>query len=559
MNGVVDGVLGCAYVALLLAAADMLPGDDGTLATRLRNAIAIGVAVPGTLGLLHLLYAPLLWIVAAALAFAGIRRARFVTQKSPWLWLSLAALAIVAWEPLCRPLLEGDSLEYHLPNAASWVQSHGVWTTNADYWLYPPGSELFAAGLLATAGRFALPLAGFLPALLLTARIYAFARERGAPEYASAVLPLALLCAPAVAFQIGTLQNDLWLTAFFVEALATRGIVAFALCAWIKPIGWLAAVIAAGTTRSRASTYAWIAVPLLLWLVRDALLAPHALVSNSAPGWSTTIAAHFAEALPLLIQALVREHLAIAIFLAALPFGFLLEARLYALAGIAFAVAFVFFPVTYASGSETYLAWGTSLRYLLPAAGAGALVLAFAAARWPACVSIAACVIAAFGAYGVYRVFENDAIAGFATIVTAIAILSALVPWRRPLALVAVAGAMAVTGAHDAAWRNAGFFADWMRTPQGTPTTSFSWIAQRAPARIATLNVRSGAIFMVSPSSWTLPLSDAVAACGRARAANALLFIGSNESQNLPDLSRALHSCGTAVFTDGAATIVRPN
>ena len=74
--------------------------------------------------------------------------------REPVPYATIAALALVAWPQLMRPLLDGDSLSYHLPNAASWVQSHGIWTTATRYWWYPPASELFASALYATGGPF---------------------------------------------------------------------------------------------------------------------------------------------------------------------------------------------------------------------------------------------------------------------------------------------------------------------------------------------------------------------------------------------------------------------
>ena len=76
-------------------------------------------------------------------------------------YVLIAALVVVAWPQLVRPLLDGDSLSYHLPNAASWVQAHSLWTTATRYWWYPPASELFASGLYAVASPFALPWCGF--------------------------------------------------------------------------------------------------------------------------------------------------------------------------------------------------------------------------------------------------------------------------------------------------------------------------------------------------------------------------------------------------------------
>lgn len=559
MSALHDGVTAVLYVALLVVASDVMPNGDSTIATRLRNTIVAGVGIPGLLGLVHLLYAPVLWLTLALAAIVALRKRQAPLHNDPWVWLAFAALTIVIWEPLCRPLLEGDSLEYHLPNAASWINAHSVWTTNASYWPYPPASELFAAGLLCAAGRFVLPLAGVLPALMLAARLIAVARARGAPGYAGAAVALAFLTMPLAAFQIGTLQNDLWLAAFFVEALATPSGSSFAVTALLKPIGWLVALIAAIAGRRGWSTYAWIALPLGVWLARDAILLPHAYVHDAAPGWSTTIAAHLGVAIPLFFHALVHTTPLLAVWIAVLIAGLFSPQRRNALAGLGVLVLFAVLPVTFASGHDTYLAWGTSLRYLLPAAAAGALVATAFASRAPIATAIAGCALAAIGSTGVVSVFNNDALAAFAPYAMVVMLAAAAIPWRRPFAFIIMAAVVVAVTANDASARAPGFYGDWMHAPNGQPTRAFEWIADHGPRRIATLNVRTGAVTMASPATWTLPLSDPATACEQARANRALLFIGSNESSDETALRQQLSWCGSALYRDGAAVIIAPN
>src|SRR4051794_29717034 len=102
----------------------------------MRDGLAIGTAVPFALGLVHALYAPM--CVGTLLALCAFRRARMtrVTSRTNgknsslrMLWfLPLIATLASALPPLVRPLLDGDSLAYHLPNAASWVHAGSVWT-----------------------------------------------------------------------------------------------------------------------------------------------------------------------------------------------------------------------------------------------------------------------------------------------------------------------------------------------------------------------------------------------------------------------------------------------
>ena len=114
-------------------------------ADRLRDALVLGIAIPLALGFVHALYPLTCWLaLAASLIAAYLRRVPDETPAAASAappYLLAAALAIVAWPPLMRPLLEGDSTSYHLPNAAAWLQAHSLWTEATRYWWYPPASE----------------------------------------------------------------------------------------------------------------------------------------------------------------------------------------------------------------------------------------------------------------------------------------------------------------------------------------------------------------------------------------------------------------------------------
>ena len=228
-------------------------------------------------------------------------------------YLLIGALVAVAWPPLMRPLLDGDSLSYHLPNAASWVQAHSIWTTATRYWWYPPASELFAAALYATSGPFSLPWSGFAALVLLGFRIAAWARTMwaGAPLLADA-LAAATVTAYPLAIQAGTLQNDVWLAAFFLESLwslraahgaATRTL---AVTALIKPQGWIFAAIALATSKSRPALWLSTGGVLVLWLARNAILWSHAIVAPASTEYggffASTILAHGWPALAILAR-----------------------------------------------------------------------------------------------------------------------------------------------------------------------------------------------------------------------------------------------------------------
>ncbi|HUN28666.1 MAG TPA: hypothetical protein VMV65_02585, partial [Alphaproteobacteria bacterium] len=214
----IAGVLAVLWCAALWYGADAIvyaarPVD------RLRNAIVLGIAIPGVLGFAGILYPATLWIAAATLVALRLRRRRPSIAHDFGLYATLALLALVLWAPLARPPTDGDSLLYHVPNALAWVQDHTLWTSRAPYWYYPGGSELLAAGFIGAAGRFTVSIAGAAALMLITARLYERARSAEATPFAAGSLALAFAFMPLAAFQGGSLQNDLLLAAFFVEAL----------------------------------------------------------------------------------------------------------------------------------------------------------------------------------------------------------------------------------------------------------------------------------------------------------------------------------------------------
>jgi hypothetical protein len=89
--------------------------------------------------------------------------------------------------------MQGDSIAYHLPNAAAWTVTHSIWTSGTWYWFYPGGSELFAAALFSVAGPAAVALAGFVALLLLAQRLPAFAVRAGFSRLGAGALAVAVI------------------------------------------------------------------------------------------------------------------------------------------------------------------------------------------------------------------------------------------------------------------------------------------------------------------------------------------------------------------------------
>jgi hypothetical protein len=110
-----SSVLGALWLLGLFAAAPVLRTDARyDFTDRLRDALVLGVAIPFALGFAQLLYPLMCWVALAGCIGFGARRwqkRRHADRTAPY--LLLAALAIVAWPQLMRPLLDGDSLSYH--------------------------------------------------------------------------------------------------------------------------------------------------------------------------------------------------------------------------------------------------------------------------------------------------------------------------------------------------------------------------------------------------------------------------------------------------------------
>ncbi|TAM59262.1 hypothetical protein EPN52_08255 [bacterium] len=626
------GLLATLWLALLWLGAPLLGAasrEGATLAERAalrtRNAIALGVGIPFVLGFAHALYGEICLIAALPCVVLAWRpaaqrttAARHAPLSRAWVWLTIvtAALVLLLWPQLLRPPLEGDTLAYHLPNAFAWARTHTLWVTGTRYWWYPGGSELFAAGMIAVGARWSLPLAGGAAALLLTLRIVAFAARRSsatAVTAAGALCAVALLTTPVAAGQVGTLQNDLWLAAATLEVLwsllyarSSRALlVSVGLCALIKPLGAVVA-LAAGVAyfvarvavqrgeppfSSRAIDVAGGFLPLLLWIVRDVLLAPGALSPIAskalAEPWGSTIAGQGLTGLTTLLRALAAAGAATIAF-ALIPFVALgeffvrsLRARLGAeglafgtlsLTGVLVSGLYLAAPFGFA-GSVPQLANGASLRFDLPALACACAVVALFAARAPLLVGGLALLSSLFGVARFQALFWNDAPTRSAlpaafTCALLVAVLAWVVfwhpDWKRWAALfgTACAAALLCVGVWLSSTRAVAFYDEGMRSdPSGVPTGLFSRLVQLRPPALVALDVRAGSISMLLPRTTVYDALDSQP-CAQARRLGALLVVGTD--RDTPAAVRAarrtlaLHACGRVVYADRAAVIASP-
>ncbi|HUZ49100.1 MAG TPA: hypothetical protein VMW12_05075 [Candidatus Dormibacteraeota bacterium] len=560
-------------VGLLLAAPALRTSDRYTLADRLRDALVLGVAIPATLGLLAVLYAATCWcLLIAALIVAYLReRARgpsAPTSEAPP-YLIIAVLALLAWPPLMRPPLDGDTLAYHLPNAASWAHAHSLWTTQTRYWWYPFGSEAFASGIYTTSGAFAVGWAGLLAMALLAFRIATWCVERiGTSPLLAQTIACATIAAWPLAVQAGSLQNDVWLAAFLLELLWAKdrpfeSRSSSAIAALIKPYGWLLALLAFPASRARF-------IPILgvlgIVLARIVILNPHADItiaqSSIATAAQQTILAHGIGALAELLRVFVSDapFAALAVFAAlSAPFWSAKDRWLGAYAWVT-VIVFLALPFSY-ENQVPQLASGLALRLAIPAIAIGALVLARIGKRFPAAAVAVTLAATIAGVATILATYWNDAPTRSALGVAAIAVGTfALAGALRRAWLVPVALACAIgIGAALAAVHPADYYAD-ATTLGGARSNVFAWLIAERPARVATWGLRSGIVNVLSPSTSVYDVSDALACVEAGRDRALLLAFADRDSGAIFDVPRrkAAFACGAPLYEDALAVVAQP-
>ncbi len=570
-------MLGAMCWLFALAYASDLLGRKTSPADYVRDAIVFSVAIVALLGAIHALY-PFACVLAALLLI--VVRLIVVKDRRPFALvldadspgysaayaLLLAATTAVVWPALVRPVLDGDSLLYHLPNAAAWVTAHSVWTASTLYWWYPPGSELSAAGIFAVGGAGALPLSGCLGVLLLGFRIVAFARAEGFTAWAAGAISAAIVTVPIVAFQAGTLQNDVWLAAWVLEiAWAVRRdrtslIRCAAICAIIKPVGFLFAVFTCLWLGAGAAATTIAMVPLALWFVRDAVLLGAAVTSPAYAAvprpFSTSIAGHGLVGIETLARAIVDQGLGfvtLALGIVALPFA-KVSVRMWGLV-MTLGALFLVEPFGF-EGSAPQLATGASLRFLLPAAMVAIVGLLPTLKRAQTVAAVVAIVIAVANTWTVLAVFWNDASVRAAPEIAGIVLVGFLTisrvrRWEYAGLLTVVLGI--VIGAHVSMQP-----ARYYNAEIGS-TRLFDWIEKVHPQRVVAWDLRSGMIAVVSPLTAVADASSRP--CDQARHDRALLVVADQFSAD-PVAFRSrrgsARSCGRVLFEDESAMVVSP-
>jgi len=572
----------------LLRPAGGVSGSARDVASRVRDAIAIGVAIPLVLAAVGLLYP-----IACAGVLAGLAIVRTIVRR-PWpllraaassatpplgatvsrvagIALPVVAAIAVSWPQLVRPLQQGDSLGYHLPNAAAWSDAHSLWTTGTWYWWYPGGSEMFAAGIFCVAGPLAVGLAGFVVLLLLALRLFAFGRRAGLSPLAGGAISAATITIPTIALQGGSLENDVWLAAFLLEVvwalLEERAALGrtLAVTSIIKPYGWMFGALAALVGRGRLRDVALGFVPMVLWVVRDAILWKSATIDPRALAvphlWDTTIVAHGATGIVTLVLAIVQAGPGMVIagiaLVAAIAFSREPLVRWTALG------AFVFFliePFGF-QNDLPQLATGASLRFAIPSLVLAVVGVLSLLRRVENVATIVCLALAAYQVSHVVAIFHADTITyGWPWVAALLGVAIVVdVVWTRGVltgfaALALIAYGVVLASSHPADYYDDGLMHD------GHSSHFFAWLAKERPSAVVGDHILLGSIAVISPETR---VQNTVSAdtCADAERASALLVVADDPASTdsaFEARRSSARACGKVLYDDGVALVVAP-
>lgn len=568
------GVVAVLAWLFTLAYASSPRGQVRSVADYLRDTIVVSIVIVATLGAVHALYAPVLWVVALGVAAARFARrstdsrgvALFDRSDAIACVVALPFVMAIAWPQLVRPITDGDSLLYHLPNAAAWVDTGSIWTAGTLYWWYPPGSELVASAILAIGGVAALPIAGLAGYVLLVLRLCAFARRCDIAPVPSGLIAAAVATVPVIAIQAGTLQNDVWLAAWVLEIVwacvadRTAMVRAAAVCAVVKPVGFVAAFVALAWMGAPALAGAIAFAPLLLWFGRDALLLSSALTSplfaSTPHPFATSIAGQGMAGLPAVAKEIIAQGIGL-VALVGVALLAIVRRDAFRLTGLAATLFLCFLIAPFAYRSDVaQLTNGASLRLLIPALMAGTVAALPFLRRGQIAISILCGAVAIFNIDAVLAIFWNDAsVHGAISMAMFAAVCIAAALWlRRALATAAVFVLLIGTVAWNASTEPARYY-DAQISSRGL----FAWLASVRPASVVTVQLRAGRVIVVSPDTT---VSDALdRTCDTARTRRAWLIVADEFAPNVRAFAQrrsGARTCGRILYEDAAAIVVDP-
>jgi len=241
-------------------------------------------------------------------------RATSLVPKVALIMLAVAC-AFRAGAALSTPPTEGDSLLYHLPMSAAFIQDHTMWFTRAL--LYPGANELGEAVGAASTGTLTGIVAFQLTQILALALVgFGWARRAGASIDGATAAAIVAVALPIVVDQMFTSQNDIFVCATVASACVlwrpspklaaiSLGLAAAAKVTAFVLIPAVAIVMIAfeGWPFS-VTNVAWAVAIAAPWYIRTWFLTGNPVYTVASLGWTSTIAADFAHAWRFVLAAL---------------------------------------------------------------------------------------------------------------------------------------------------------------------------------------------------------------------------------------------------------------
>lgn len=454
-----------------------------------------------------------------------------------WEAVPIIVVLVNAWPNLVRPLLDGDSLSYHLPNAATWVQSHTIWISTTRYWWYPGGSELFASGVFGIAGAYAIGICGTMASTMLVTRIYQFAIREGVHGFYAASLAAAVAAIHLVQLQEADLGNDIWLAAFVLEILWCLRYEKDALLrtalytSLIKPVGFIFTLFTLLLSRIPTRTLALSVLAILFWLARDVVLAIHPVIlpwAGSFPEiWTTTIAWHGVSGLFTLFNAIARDGALTVIAFVVLIVAFINgRDRVFKSCAIVFALLFFVEPFGFNSFGPL-LANGSSLRFALPALILGVIANLATFRRLAKSICIPLWILTIWNCLSYRGVFAGDSTTNSVFFVLILSVVIAFIQKRElraGAASLAAMGCISYAG-RMAASHPAGYYDDQL-VRNGVRSDIIAWVQREKPKSVVGVLLPLGEIAVVSPATYFVDGVDDDSCSLARRTSSLVLYAG---------------------------------
>ncbi len=160
-------------------------------------------------------------------AWTGQTIKRLPTSQLPaivWLLFAGVGVAHVTWRGLLTFPTDFDTLMYHLPIVAEWLQTGSLYVPRSSYWWTPGNGEILALWMVAPfSGDFLYSLGNVPFVLLWAVGSYRLAREFRLPSVWAHFSAMAAVTVFTTLDELDDCQNDIAIAALFVSSAAFGG------------------------------------------------------------------------------------------------------------------------------------------------------------------------------------------------------------------------------------------------------------------------------------------------------------------------------------------------